>query len=133
MASDLMSATGARPSRPASATLLNTVTRRSLKVSAASGVTCPPGLRATLDPISRVRASVSVMMSNAFISSPETSASSAAHVSLSRVNATAAPSVLIDQDELSARIAAVAQEIRQDFPTGQLHFICVLKGAFLFL
>ena len=43
------------------------------------------------------------------------------------------PAVLIDHDELAARITALAHEIRQDFPTGQLHFICVLKGAFLFL
>jgi hypoxanthine phosphoribosyltransferase len=43
------------------------------------------------------------------------------------------PSVLIDQDELSARIAALAQEIRHDVPAGQVHLICVLKGAFLFL
>ena len=46
---------------------------------------------------------------------------------------TATPTVLIDQDELSARIHALAQEIRQDYPSGQLHFVCVLKGAFLFL
>lgn len=46
---------------------------------------------------------------------------------------TAKPTVLIDQEELSARIAALAQEIRQDYPAGQLHFVCVLKGAFLFL
>ena len=46
---------------------------------------------------------------------------------------TAAPTVLIDQDELSARIHALAHEIRADFPTSQLHFVCVLKGAFLFL
>jgi len=46
---------------------------------------------------------------------------------------TATPTVLIDQDELSARINALAQEIRADFPSGQLHFVCVLKGAFLFL
>jgi hypoxanthine phosphoribosyltransferase len=46
---------------------------------------------------------------------------------------TAKPTVLIDQEELSARIAAVAQEIRNDTPSGQLHFVCVLKGAFLFL
>ena len=45
----------------------------------------------------------------------------------------AKPAVLIDQEELSARIAALAREIRQDFPAGQLHFVCVLKGAFLFL
>jgi hypoxanthine phosphoribosyltransferase len=43
------------------------------------------------------------------------------------------PTVLIDQDELSARIADLAREIRRDFPSGQLHFVCVLKGAFLFL
>ena len=46
---------------------------------------------------------------------------------------TATPTVLIDQDELSARIHALAREIRQDYPSGQLHFVCVLKGAFLFL
>ena len=40
---------------------------------------------------------------------------------------------MIDQDELSARISALAQEIRADLPSGQLHFVCVLKGAFLFL
>jgi len=45
----------------------------------------------------------------------------------------AAPAVLIDQEELSARIADLAREIRRDFPSGQLHFVCVLKGAFLFL
>jgi hypoxanthine phosphoribosyltransferase len=43
------------------------------------------------------------------------------------------PTVLIDHDELSARIAALAHEIRQDVPTGPLHLVCVLKGAFLFL
>ena len=43
------------------------------------------------------------------------------------------PIVLIDQDELAARIAALAQEIRQDLPSEQIHLICVLKGAFLFL
>ena len=43
------------------------------------------------------------------------------------------PTVLIGEDELSARINMLAQEIRQDVPTGQIHLICVLKGAFLFL
>ena len=46
---------------------------------------------------------------------------------------TAKPAVLIDSEELAARIADLAREIRQDFPIGQLHFVCVLKGAFLFL
>jgi hypoxanthine phosphoribosyltransferase len=43
------------------------------------------------------------------------------------------PTVLIGEDELSARIHALAHEIRQDLPAGQVHMICVLKGAFLFL
>jgi hypoxanthine phosphoribosyltransferase len=43
------------------------------------------------------------------------------------------PTVLIGEDELSARINALAAEIRQDIPAGQVHLICVLKGAFLFL
>ncbi|MFM8532277.1 MAG: hypoxanthine phosphoribosyltransferase [Acidimicrobiia bacterium] len=46
---------------------------------------------------------------------------------------TATPPVLIDQEELAARINALAHEIRADVPSGQLHFLCVLKGAFLFL
>lgn len=46
---------------------------------------------------------------------------------------TATPTVLIDQDELTARISALAHEIRADLPSGQIHFLCVLKGAFLFL
>ena len=46
---------------------------------------------------------------------------------------TAQPAVLIDQEELAAHIADLAREIRQDSPSGQLHFVCVLKGAFLFL
>lgn len=43
------------------------------------------------------------------------------------------PTVLIGEDELQARITALAREIRQDLPTEQIHLICVLKGAFLFL
>ena len=43
------------------------------------------------------------------------------------------PTVLIEADELSARIVALAEEIRQDLPDGPIHLICVLKGAFLFL
>ena len=47
--------------------------------------------------------------------------------------ATTSPTVLIDHDELQARIAALAQEIRHDLPSEQIHLICVLKGAFLSL
>ena len=49
------------------------------------------------------------------------------------MSTTTTPTVLIEQEELASRISALAQEIRQDSPTGQLHFVCVLKGAFLFL
>lgn len=45
----------------------------------------------------------------------------------------ARPTVLIGHDELAARVAALSEEIRRDFPAGQVHFICVLKGAVLFL
>ena len=47
--------------------------------------------------------------------------------------ATTSPTVLIDQDELQARIAALAHEIRHDLPSEQIHLVCVLKGAFMFL
>ncbi|MGE3276181.1 MAG: hypoxanthine phosphoribosyltransferase [Vicinamibacterales bacterium] len=40
---------------------------------------------------------------------------------------------LIAPDALQARIRALAAEIRRDSPDTSLHFICVLKGAFLFL
>lgn len=45
----------------------------------------------------------------------------------------AKPTILIDHEELSARIVALAHEILRDLPGGQPHLICVLKGAFLFL
>lgn len=41
--------------------------------------------------------------------------------------------VLIDRDALRDRIHALAAEIRRDLPTQDLHFVCVLKGAFMFL
>lgn len=45
----------------------------------------------------------------------------------------AQPPVLIDRDRLQSRIAELAKEIRADYPDTPVHFICVLKGAFLFL
>jgi hypoxanthine phosphoribosyltransferase len=39
----------------------------------------------------------------------------------------------IPKDALQSRIAALAQEIRQDVPQEDLHLICVLKGAVMFL
>jgi len=50
-----------------------------------------------------------------------------------RFSAMAPIQPLIDHDELAARVTSLAQEIRADFPNGPIHFVCVLKGAFLFL
>ena len=44
-----------------------TVTRRSLSVSCASGVMCPPRASITVSPGASTRASLSVMISNFFI------------------------------------------------------------------
>jgi hypoxanthine phosphoribosyltransferase len=41
--------------------------------------------------------------------------------------------VLIDNDRLTARIKEMAQEIRDAIPDAEVHFVCVLKGAFMFL
>src|ERR1700681_4385906 len=39
---------------------------------------------------------------------------------------------LLTADQISARVAEMAAEIRRDFPDG-LHLVAVLKGAFIFL
>lgn len=42
--------------------------------------------------------------------------------------------VLISQAEIQARVAALAAEIRRDHgPDASIHFVAVLKGAFIFL
>jgi len=43
------------------------------------------------------------------------------------------PAVLIDQQQLASRITEMAAEIRAAVPHDDIHFVCVLKGAFLFL
>ena len=43
------------------------------------------------------------------------------------------PAVLITGHQLASRIAAMANEIRATLPDDDIHFVCVLKGAFLFL
>ena len=44
------------------------------------------------------------------------------------------PPALIGAAELKARVEALAQEIRRDFGAGTpVHFVSVLKGAFIFL
>jgi len=40
--------------------------------------------------------------------------------------------VLISADDIQQRVKSLAQEIRRDHPNG-VHFVCVLKGAFVFL
>ncbi|MFP5378582.1 MAG: hypoxanthine phosphoribosyltransferase [Vicinamibacteria bacterium] len=40
---------------------------------------------------------------------------------------------LITAGDLQRRIRELAGEIRRDIPEGDVHFVCVLKGAFLFL
>jgi hypoxanthine phosphoribosyltransferase len=40
--------------------------------------------------------------------------------------------VLISADDIHTRVRALAEEIRRDHPDG-VHFVCVLKGAFVFL
>ncbi len=40
--------------------------------------------------------------------------------------------VLISADDIQARVRGLAQEIRRDHTDG-VHFVCVLKGAFVFL
>ena len=42
------------------------------------------------------------------------------------------PDILLSGDQIQKRIAEMAVEIRRDFP-GDLHFVAVLKGAFVFL
>jgi hypoxanthine phosphoribosyltransferase len=44
------------------------------------------------------------------------------------------PPTMLSADQIQARIRELAVEILRDYPAGQdLHLICILKGAFLFL
>src|SRR5262245_26008008 len=43
------------------------------------------------------------------------------------------PAVLIDEAALAARIREMAGELRATLPHDDIHFVCVLKGAFMFL
>jgi hypoxanthine phosphoribosyltransferase len=43
------------------------------------------------------------------------------------------PTVLIDERALAARIREMATELRAVLPNDDIHFVCVLKGAFMFL
>ena len=41
--------------------------------------------------------------------------------------------VLIPSEKLQARIRELGEQISRDYPDGQLHLICILKGAVFFL
>jgi len=41
--------------------------------------------------------------------------------------------VLIDAGNIQARIRELGEQISQDYPEGNLHFICILKGACFFM
>ena len=43
------------------------------------------------------------------------------------------PIMLLDQAALASRIREMATEIRAALPHDDIHFVCVLKGAFVFL
>jgi hypoxanthine phosphoribosyltransferase len=45
----------------------------------------------------------------------------------------APPTVLITEQALAARIRELAAELRAALPNDDIHFVCVLKGAFMFL
>ena len=41
--------------------------------------------------------------------------------------------VLISSEKIQARIRELGEQISQDYPSGNLHMICILKGACFFL
>jgi len=41
--------------------------------------------------------------------------------------------VLLSSEQIQARIRELGEQISNDFPTGHLHFICILKGACFFM
>ena len=44
------------------------------------------------------------------------------------------PSIMLSAGQIQARIAELAREISADYPAGEdIHFVAILKGAFLFL
>src|SRR5215471_8620442 len=113
MATDRTSGAGASAAAPSGACpSRTTVTRRSFNVSAASGVMWPPFANMTVSPRSSTRASVSVIISKRFTMLPR--------------------EILISEQQIQARVAEMALEIRRDFPE-DVHLIAVLKGAFIFL
>jgi hypoxanthine phosphoribosyltransferase len=80
------------------------------------------------------------MMSNAFVDMPALCYALAALIAAVRCRAATANAfmattrILISADDIANRIRSLAAEIARDHAAaGQVHLVCVLKGAFLFL
>src|SRR5437763_16482888 len=41
--------------------------------------------------------------------------------------------VLLTEEQIQARIKELGAQIDADYPTGDLHLVCILKGAYVFL
>ena len=41
--------------------------------------------------------------------------------------------ILITEEQIQTRIKELGAEIDRDYPTGALHLVCILKGAYVFL
>ena len=41
--------------------------------------------------------------------------------------------VLLTEEQIQARIRELGAQIDADYPTGDLHLVCILKGAYVFL
>src|SRR4051812_2275458 len=84
----------------------------------------PPLFSVMVSPMSSMRASASVMMSKVFMLRFALAIQLAAH------NVT----TLFTAEQIHARITSLAAHIDADYPEGEpLHFVAVLKGAFVFL
>ena len=41
--------------------------------------------------------------------------------------------ILLTEDQIQKRIKELGAQIDADYPTGALHLVCILKGAYVFL
>src|ERR671930_25604 len=109
-----------------------TVTRLSFSVSCASGVMWPPRASITVSPRASTRASASVMMSNRFMGMMSPPLARLRRPRPTPMTDLRPTEILLSADQIQKRVAAMALEIRNDFPD-DLHVVAVLKGAFVFL
>ena len=125
-----MTADGASPDSSPEAPSRSSTTRRSRRVSSASGVTCPPFASVTVAPRSMVRASISVSMSYVVIGRPRSAMCRRVVPSTRHVRPRHSAH---HRRQIHARVVALAGEIRHDNPEAALHFIGVLKGSVFFM